>query len=151
MGLPLPPSLLLLVSAALTSEPLPLPYSRNLLNLNTTAAAFNLTTTSQSDLNDEPRDLPETLSSGPPLAPSAQPVSSPCHAPGTCTPSATPLTCYGAELPYSSSGPSLLSPNTSLEAWAGLQELPACWALVQQILCAGMTPSCSQVTGGEQP
>ena len=63
---------------------------------------------------------------------------------GTCTPSATPLTCYGAELPYSSSGPSLLSTNTSLEAWAGLQELPAGWALVQQILCAGLTPSCSQ-------
>ena len=97
-----------------------------------------------------------------------QPVSSPCHAPGTCTPSATPLTCYGAELPYSSLGPSLLSTNTSLEAWAGLQELPAGWALVQlstntsleawaglqelpagwalvqQILCAGLTPSCSQ-------
>ena len=100
MGLPLPPSMLLLVSVALTSEPLPLPYSRN-LNLNTTSTAFNLTT-SPSDLNDDTRILPETLSSGPPLAPSAQPVSSPCHAPGTCTPSATPLTCYVAELPYSS-------------------------------------------------
>merc|ERR1719509_554261 len=70
------------------------------------------------------------------------PVMAP-HAPPTCTTSPSTITCYGAELPYPSTGPSLL-PSSSLEEWEGLREVPGCWAVLQQLLCAAHMPSCSE-------
>ena len=137
------PSLLLLVNQVAAEADLnPQAYSRN-LNLNTTIA---LNSTSNVTLA---TNLDETLSSTP-LVSSTPTVTStvlpsPCHAPASCSPTSQgPLTCFGAELPYSSTGPSLLAPNTSLEQWTGLQELPGCWTVLQQLLCAAHSPSCSQ-------
>lgn len=69
-------------------------------------------------------------------------IPSPCHVAARCTSNAHPVTCYDAQLPYSSTGPSLLKPNTSLSQWAGLQDLPGCWAVLQPLLCAAHHPSC---------
>ena len=55
------------------------------------------------------------------------------------------ITCYGAKLPYSSSGPSLTN-HSSESDWSGLSLVPGCWASVQPLLCAVFHPRCDQET-----
>jgi len=120
--------LLLLAAPLLASAVQPLALSRNL------------------NLSQEQSQISDGISAGGPSqgplhSPSSPP--SPCHAPATCTTSPSTITCYGAELPYTSTGPSLL-PSSSLEEWEGLREVPGCWAVLQQLLCAAHMPSCSE-------
>ena len=137
MGLTGPTLLLLLkVSGALGAEDLqPLALSRH-PNLTQTKP-----TISPSDLKIS-SVISENSSSIALQPPSIPPPT--CHAEATCTSSQDGLlTCYGAEMPYSSTGPSLI-PSSSLEEWKGLHQLPGCWAVLQQLLCAAHLPSCAQ-------
>ncbi|GFQ74707.1 smoothened homolog [Trichonephila clavata] len=59
------------------------------------------------------------------------------------------LTCFGTELPYSSTSldlaedsESLLEVQDNLALWQGLRSIPRCWAVVQTFLCAVYMPKC---------
>ena len=136
MGLKGPSLLLLLrVCVVLGADLQPLAFSRR-MNLNQTEPKI-----SPSDLTIS-SEISENSSSNALQPPSLPPPS--CHADATCTSSQNGhLTCYGAKLPYTSTGPSLI-PHSSLDEWKGLHQLPGCWAVLQQLLCAAHLPSCSQ-------
>ncbi|GFW58054.1 smoothened homolog [Trichonephila clavipes] len=59
------------------------------------------------------------------------------------------LTCFGTELPYSSTSldlaedsESLLEVQDNLALWQGLRSIPRCWAVVQTFLCSVYMPKC---------
>ena len=121
MGLTGPTLLLLLkVSGAMGAEDLqPLALSRhpNLTQTKPTISPSDLKISSVTSKNSS------SIALQPPSLPPPT-----CHAEATCTSSQDGLlTCYGAEMPYSSTGPSLI-PSSSLEEWKGLHQLPGCWA-----------------------
>lgn len=72
-----------------------------------------------------------------------------CVRPAKCEPLIN-ATCFGAQLPYSHTTVELANDSSSqfeiqerLELWAGLRQIPRCWAVVQPLLCAVYRPRCS--------
>lgn len=73
-----------------------------------------------------------------------------CVRPARCEPLIN-ASCFGVPLPYTHTTIELANDSSSqfeiqerLELWAGLRQIPRCWAVVQPLLCAVYRPRCSE-------
>jgi len=99
---------------------------------------------------------PETFISpdypGAPYLTSHLSSNAPCTRPGQCTvPTNTSLVCFGTKLAHRSTSRDLTSHTGAwqawqVEEWAGLRNVPQCWAVVQPLLCAVYMPRCHNQT-----
>ncbi|GFO12560.1 smoothened [Plakobranchus ocellatus] len=67
-------------------------------------------------------------------------------------------TCLGAKIPFTHTSVALAGDSTNLEGvrkklqlWAGLQNVPQCWAVVQPFLCSVYLPKCTDKEGVKLP
>ena len=93
-------------------------------------------------------DLPTTVISHNTRKFTSSPNPASCQKPVTCLTDSNP-TCYGTLLPYTHTSHPLL-PSTTPAAWLGLQSVPACWAVVQPLICSIFYPKCDPATSTAQ-
>eukprot|EP00092_Neocalanus_flemingeri_P027713 GFUD01030083.1.p1 GENE.GFUD01030083.1~~GFUD01030083.1.p1 ORF type:complete len:1052 (+),score=290.32 GFUD01030083.1:52-3156(+) len=148
--------ILILFGSASALEPSsnfqPLPYVKNLkLDRNISEESSTLRSQFQDNSSKSASlvtDLPISV-----ISQNTQKFTTPTP-PGTCQKSVTCITdsnptCYGTRLPYPHSSHPLTT-SSSLSDWAGLQSVPACWAVVQPLLCSIFQPKCDPATSSAQ-